>query len=78
MILLATAAGTFSAGWFVVVAAALVILVVCYAAMLVAIPIQRLLGITGLAVVSRVVGVLLAALAIQFLIDGIKTSGLMG
>jgi multiple antibiotic resistance protein len=78
VILLATAAGTFSADWFVVVAAALVILAVCYAAMLVAIPIQRLLGITGLAVVSRVVGVLLAALAIQFLIDGIKTAGIMG
>jgi multiple antibiotic resistance protein len=77
VILLATAAGTFSADWFVVVAAALVILAVCYAAMLVAIPIQRLLGITGLAVVSRVVGVLLAALAIQFLIDGIKTAGIM-
>lgn len=78
VILLSTAEGTFSAGWFIVIAAALVILAVCYAAMLVAIPIQRLLGITGLAVVSRVVGVLLAALAIQFLIDGIKTAGLLG
>ena len=60
------------------VAGMLAILAVTYAAMLVAIPIQRLLGLTGLAVVSRVVGVLLAALAIQFLIDGIKTSGVLG
>jgi multiple antibiotic resistance protein len=78
VILLATPHGVFSAEWFFVIAGMLGILVVTYAAMLVAIPIQRILGITGLAVVSRVVGVLLAALAIQFLIDGIKTSGLLG
>ncbi len=78
VILLATPPGLFSAGWFLVVAGMLAILAVAYAAMLVAIPIQRLLGLTGLAVVSRVVGVLLAALAIQFLIDGIKTSGVLG
>jgi multiple antibiotic resistance protein len=78
VILLTTAQGTFSPGWLVVVAALLAIMLLCYAAMHVAIPIQRLLGITGLAVVSRVVGVLLAALAIQFLIDGIRTSGLVG
>ncbi len=78
MILLATPEGLFSIGWFEVVAAMLAILVLCYVAMYVAMPIQRLLGLTGLAVVSRVVGVLLAALAIQFLIDGIKTSGVLG
>jgi len=78
VILLSTAEGAFTVGWFLVVAAMLLILVVCYLAMLVAIPIQRLLGITGLAVVSRVVGVLLAALAIQFLLDGIRTSGILG
>ena len=78
VILLSTAEGAFTVGWVLVVAGMLAIMAVCYAAMLVAIPIQRLLGLTGLAVVSRVVGVLLAALAIQFLIDGIKTSGLLG
>jgi multiple antibiotic resistance protein len=78
VILLTTGTGGFNLAWFVVVLALLAILLLCYVVMLVAIPIQRLLGITGLAVVSRVVGVLLAALAIQFLIDGVKTSGILG
>jgi multiple antibiotic resistance protein len=59
-----------------VVFALLAILALSYVAMLVAIPIQRLLGFTGLAVVSRIVGVLLAALSVQFMFDGIKGSGL--
>ena len=77
-ILLATPAGLFTIAWGEVVIAMLAILTLCYLAMLVAIPIQRLLGLTGLAVVSRVVGVLLAALAMQFLIDGIKTAAIFG
>ena len=78
IILLTTGEGLFTPGWFLVVAGALAILLLAYLAMLVAIPIQRLLGITGLAVVSRVVGVLLAALSIQFLLDGLRASGLLG
>lgn len=77
VILLTTGTSGFNLEWVVVVVALIAILVLCYAAMLTAIPIQRLLGLTGLAVVSRVVGVLLAALAVQFLLDGIKASGLV-
>ncbi len=61
-----------------VVVALLAILVLTYLALLIAIPIQRLLGLTGLAVVSRIIGLLLAALSVQFMLDGLKASGLFG
>lgn len=61
----------------VVVGALFAVLLVTFLLMLVATQMQRLLGITGLHVVSRVIGVLLAALAVQFIFDGIKGSGLL-
>jgi multiple antibiotic resistance protein len=44
----------------------------CLAAFLIAGRIDRLLGITGNVVLSRLLGVLLAALAIQYIIDGVR------
>jgi multiple antibiotic resistance protein len=77
VILLTTGAGG-SLQFWLVVAALLIIMAAAWVTLLLAIPIQRLLGLTGLAVVSRVVGILLAALAVQFLFDGVRGSGLLG
>jgi multiple antibiotic resistance protein len=76
-ILLVTEAGGDQLKLAAVIGALLLILLATYLSLLVAIPIQRLLGLTGLAVVSRVVGVLLAALSVQFIFDGVKASGIL-
>lgn len=39
--------------------------------------IERLLGRTGIIVVTRLLGMLLAALSVQFVIDGVKGTGLI-
>lgn len=45
--------------------------------MVLATQLQKLLGITGMHVIARVMGVLLSALAVQFILDGIQQSGLL-
>ena len=54
-----------------VVAALAAILALTFALMLVAGQVQRVLGITGVHVVSRIVGILIAALAVQFVLLGL-------
>jgi multiple antibiotic resistance protein len=44
----------------------------CFAAFILAGRISRLLGLTGNIVLSRLLGVLLAALAVQYVVDGIR------
>jgi multiple antibiotic resistance protein len=56
----------------------LVILLFTLGALLIASKIQHYLGVTGKHVITRVFGVLLSSLAVQFIFDGIKQSGLLG
>jgi multiple antibiotic resistance protein len=63
--------------YWAAIAALVLIMIAAWITLLLAIPIQRLLGLTGLSVVSRIVGILLAALSVQFVFDGVSASGIL-
>ncbi len=65
-------------GQAIVIASILAILLLTFVSMLLAGRIQYWLGVTGMHVIARVMGVLLSALAVQFIFDGIRQSGLVG
>jgi multiple antibiotic resistance protein len=47
------------------------VMLACYLCFRIAVPISKTLGITGRAVITRLLGIILAALAVQFIIDGV-------
>lgn len=53
---------------------------ISYAMLIAAERIQRLLGVTGLSVLNRVIGLIIGAIAVQFMIDGLRDTfpGLSG
>jgi len=64
-------------GQAIIIASLLTILLLTFICLLLALQLQKLFGITGMHVIARVMGVLLSALAIQFILDGITQSGLL-
>lgn len=60
-----------------VVVSLLAILLLTFVMLLLASKIQQYFGVTGMHVVTRIFGVLLSALAVQFIFDGIAQSGLL-
>ncbi len=54
---------------------AALVMLACYLSFLMAERISKTMGITGRAVTTRLLGIILAALAVQFMIDGISALG---
>lgn len=61
-------------GQMIVMVAMVTVLVLTLIAFLLAVPLMKFLGETVSVVITRVLGVVLAALAAQFVLDGIKTA----
>ena len=77
MILLAGQAGPGWLGTVTVIGLMLAMMAVTWAFLLASPPIERLLGRTGTIVITRLLGMLLAALSVQFVIDGVRGTGLI-
>jgi multiple antibiotic resistance protein len=72
MLLMSKSSGT--EGTLVVLAALLLVLIITLLALVAAGPLMRLFGDRVEAVITRLLGVLLAALAAQYVIDGLKSA----
>jgi multiple antibiotic resistance protein len=73
LILLLDQSGGDPVKWAAVAVASAVTIFACLISMLISLPIQKAIGTTGILVLSRVLGMLLAAVAAQFILNGIAT-----
>jgi multiple antibiotic resistance protein len=78
MILLVGQSGPGWAGTLAVLGLMWGMVIVTFLFLLASPPIERALGRTGTIVITRLLGMLLAALAVQFVIDGVRGTGLIG
>ena len=76
-ILLMGQSGGSLAGMMTVLGLLWAMLAVTFVFFLAATPIERLLGRTGTIVITRLLGMLLAALSVQFVIDGVRQTGVL-
>jgi len=63
--------------FLVLLAAVAAVLAITLVLMLLSEPLMRLMGVTGVNVTGRLFGVILGALAVQFVIDGLRTAFLV-
>jgi multiple antibiotic resistance protein len=73
ILLLSRESTNYYLGLAVVLGAAGIVLLLCYGFLLLSRPLAKGLGQIGINVVTRVLGVLLAALAVQYVLDGVLT-----
>ena len=73
ILVLSREATNYYLGLSVVLAAAAIVILLCYLFLLLSRPLAKVLGQIGINVVTRVLGVLLAALAVQYMLDGLLT-----
>jgi multiple antibiotic resistance protein len=78
MILLVGQAGPGWQGTAWVIGLLYLMILVTFGFFLMAPALERMLGRTGVIVITRLLGMLLAALSVQFVIDGVRQTGLIG